>query len=108
MSSFAVVLAASTGGTFIWRYLGVVAQQRMSADSPVLLWVRSVATALIAALIIRFVYDPSGLLAETLFSSRLTALAAAAVGFYISGKRIEAGVGLGAATLMGLEFLFHR
>ena len=108
MNSLAAVILASTAGTYVWRYLGVAAVQRMASDSPVLLWVRSVATALIAALVVRFVYDPSGLLAQTLFASRGAALAAAAAGFFLLGRRIEAGVGIGAATLIALEFAFHR
>lgn len=108
MNSLAAVILASTAGTYLWRYLGVVAVQRMAPDSPVLLWVRSVATALIAALVIRFVYDPSGLLAQTLFTSRCIALAAAVAGFFLLGRRIEAGVGMGAATLMALELVLHH
>ena len=105
MNGLAAGLLASAAGTYLWRFLGVVAISRLDPESPVLLWVRSVATALIAALVVRFVYDPSGMLAETAFSSRAIALAAAVAGFYLGGRRIEAGVGLAAVTLMINELL---
>jgi hypothetical protein len=105
MNDLAVALIASAAGTYVWRALGVVAIRRLDPESPTLLWVRAVATALIAALIVRFVYDPSGLLSETAFPSRALALAASVVGFFAAGRRIESGVGAGAGTLMLLEAL---
>ncbi len=105
MNGMAAALLASAAGTYLWRFLGVVAISRFDPEGPLLLWVRSVATALIAALVVRFVYDPSGMLADTAFLSRAVALAAAVAGFYVGGRRIEAGVGMAAATLMILELL---
>jgi len=84
---------------------GVMASRRMAADSPLILWVRAVATALIAALVMRFVYAPSGLLAETQLSSRILALAAAVGGYFVAGKRIEAGVATAAIVFVILESL---
>lgn len=105
MNGIAAGMLASAAGTYLWRLLGVVAISRLDPESPVLLWVRSVATALIAALVVRFVYAPSGMLADTAFTSRAIALAAAVAGFHLAGRRIEAGVGFAAATLMSIELL---
>jgi hypothetical protein len=98
-------LAAAAAATYCWRVFGVVASRQMAADSPLILWVRAVATALIAALVVRFIYAPSGLLAETALSSRILALAASVGGYFAAGKRIEAGVAVAAMIFVTLESL---
>jgi len=98
-------LLAAAAATYVWRVLGVAASRRMGGESPLILWVKSVATALIAALVVRFVYAPSGLLLETGFVSRATALAAAVAGYYALGRRIEAGVGSAALVFVIMETL---
>jgi hypothetical protein len=103
MSQAWVYLLAAAAATDVWRVLGVVASRHMAGDSPIILWVRAVATALIAALVARFVYAPSGLLLETAFTSRALALVAAVVGYYALGRRIEAGVGSAALTFVVIE-----
>jgi hypothetical protein len=96
-------LAAAAAATYCWRLFGVMASRQMTADSPLILWVRAVATALITALVVRFIYAPSGLLAETELSSRTLALAAAVAGYFAAGKRIEAGVAVAAIVFVSLE-----
>jgi branched-subunit amino acid transport protein AzlD len=103
MSGVWVNLAAAAAATYCWRFFGVVASRQMSADSPLILWIRAVATALIAALVLRFVYAPSGLLAATELSSRILALGAAVGGYFAAGKRIEAGVATAALVFVILE-----
>ena len=98
-------LAAAASATYCWRLFGVLASRQMTSDSPLILWVRAVATALIAALVVRFIYAPSGLLAETELSSRILALAAAVGGYSVSGSRIEAGVATAAIVFVLLESL---
>jgi hypothetical protein len=98
-------LTAAATATYCWRLFGVLASRQMTADSPLILWVRAVATALIAALVVRFIYAPSGLLAETDISSRILALSAAVAGYFVSGRRIEAGVAMAAIVFVLLESL---
>jgi len=59
--------------TVIWRFLGVYFAEKITEDSEVFIWVRAVATALIAALVMRIVFAPTGLLAQTALSSRVLA-----------------------------------
>ncbi len=99
------IVVAGGLATYLWRYLGALAAQRIDPDNIVLLWVRSVATALIAALVMRFVYAPSGLLAETMVASRVLALLSGAAVFYAAGKRLEAGVGAAALAMIATEYL---
>jgi branched-subunit amino acid transport protein len=98
-------LLVAGAATYVWRVLGVAASRQMAVESPLILWIKSVATALIAALVVRFVYAPSGLLLETAFASRAMALAAAVAGYYALGRRIEAGVGCAAVMFVILEGL---
>jgi branched-subunit amino acid transport protein len=103
MSALWLGLAASAAATYCWRLFGVIASRQMTADSPLIQWVRAVATALIAALVIRFIYAPSGLLAETELSSRSVALAVGVIAYLALGKRIPFGVAAAAAALVLLE-----
>jgi branched-subunit amino acid transport protein len=105
MSQLWGYLFAAGAATYVWRILGVAASRRMEVETPLILWIRSVATALIAALVVRFVYAPSGLLLETAFGSRVIALGAAVAGYYALGRRIEAGVGSAAMVFVISESL---
>ena len=46
-----VVLIAGALPTAVWRWLGVALADHVSEDSEILVWVRCVATALVAAVI---------------------------------------------------------
>jgi hypothetical protein len=105
MSMMWMGLAFSAAATYGWRLLGVLAARRIPIDGPLLLWVRAVATALITALVARFIYAPSGLLADTAFSSRGLALAAAVIGYFALGRRIEAGVASAAVVFVTSELI---
>lgn len=50
--------------TDVWRWLGVLAGNRLRDDSALLIWVRCVATALVAAVIAKLILYPTGDLAE--------------------------------------------
>jgi branched-subunit amino acid transport protein len=50
------LIIAGGVATFIWRFAGIVASSHIDPDGPALRWVRAVATALVAALVARFVY----------------------------------------------------
>ena len=105
MSVIWMGLVFSAAATYCWRLLGVLAVRRIPVAGPILLWVRAVATALITALVARFIYAPSGLLADTAFASRGLALAAAVIGYFALGRRIEAGVASAAVAFVILELI---
>ena len=91
-STYVTIRVAGSAATYLWRFLGVVYASRLAPDSAILDWVRAVATALIAALIMRIVLVPPGALAETALVSRGLALAAGALVFYFGRRMIVAGV----------------
>jgi branched-subunit amino acid transport protein len=97
------LIVAGGAATFVWRFAGIIASSRIDPDGPTLRWVRAVATALVAALVARFIYAPSGLLAETHLISRIIALAAGTLAFLGLRQRLELGVGTAVAALLLLE-----
>lgn len=106
MSVYAAMLVAGLAVTYCWRFAGVLVARRLDAESDLLLWVRAVATALVAALCMRIVLFPAGLLAETALWVRLAAMAAGLVAFFAVNRRAEAGVAAGVLTMLLGQGLF--
>lgn len=91
--------------TDIWRWAGVLIGNRLKQDSAALTWVRSVATALLAAVIAKLVLYPVGELQNVPVSVRLVAVAAGFAAFLVSGKRIWVGIVVALGLLAGGQFL---
>ncbi len=110
MVDFAVYLAIAVAGfvpTYIWRGSAVLLVKRMTTDSPVLLWVRSVATALVAAIVTKLVLVPPGLLGETSLTARLLALAVSVTCFYaVPRHKATFAVLAGSAVIFISELIF--
>lgn len=87
-----------------WRWLGFVLGRNLSVDSPVFLWVRAVATALVAGLVMKLVVFPAGTLAAVPAIVRLVALAGGIALYRLAGDRLAAGVAGGSALLAAIEF----
>jgi len=103
VQTYVTILVAGAAATYLWRFLGVVYASRLAPDSAVLDWVRAVATALIAALVMRIVLVPPGALAETALASRVLALAAGTLAFHLGGRTIFAGVAGSFAIFLIVE-----
>lgn len=73
-----MIIIAGWFATDVWRWLGVFAGGRLREDGELLIWVRCVATALVAGVISKLILFPQGVLAETPLWLRL---AAAGFGF---------------------------
>ncbi len=105
-STVNVYLALAAGGfavTYVWRLLGVVAVKNIDPEGTLLLWVRAVATALVAALVMRITFSPAGALADTAVASRAAGLAVGVGAYYLLRRRVEWGVAAAVATLAVLE-----
>jgi hypothetical protein len=68
-------------------------------------WVRAVATALVAGLVTRMLLFPAGALAQVPAAVRLGAFAGGVVLYALLRGNLAAGVGGGAALLLGAELL---
>lgn len=91
-----------------WRWLGLVIGSNLSETSPVFVWVRAVATALVAGLVMRLVIFPVGVLAKVDLPLRLVAIAVGSAVFFIAGRRLGIGILAGALTLCAGVILLGR
>jgi hypothetical protein len=86
------ILLAGFLATDIWRWLGVLAGNRLHDDSEALNWVKAVATALIAGVIGKLILFPAGALATAPVALRLVAAAIGWGVFMAVRKNVLAGV----------------
>lgn len=94
------ILTAGWLANDMWRFLGVAFSGRLTETSPVFLYVRAVATALVAGVIAQLVLFPSGDLARTTMVLRLGAVAIGFVAFKLSRQHILVGVAAGEAAFL--------
>ncbi|MFI0845483.1 AzlD domain-containing protein [Mesorhizobium sp. IMUNJ 23232] len=97
---FLFILVAGGLATDVWRFLGVHFGGRISEESEALVFVRAVATALVAAVIGNLIVFPSGSLAETAMALRIGAAVAGFAVYLASGKRMLVGIVTGEAVLI--------
>jgi hypothetical protein len=90
--------------TEVWRWLGIVVGSRLDAAGAPFLWVRAVATALVAGLVTRMVLFPAGALAGVPTGVRLGALAGGVAVYFLTRRNLAAGVGGGAGLLMAAQW----
>lgn len=78
--------------TDVWRYLGVVSASRIDETSRAADLARTIATALVAAVIAQLVFYPSGALADIPTWIRITSLAAGFSAYQLFGQRVLVGI----------------
>lgn len=99
---FAFILVAGWIATDLWRVLGVFLGRRIDETAEVLVFVRAVATALVAAVIAQLVIAPGGsLAAETSLALRLAAIGAGFGVYLFVRRQVFAGVLASVAVLAG-------
>lgn len=103
---YVFVLIAGYLPTEVWRHLGVVLAGDLSEDHPVLLWVRAVATALVAAVIAKLILFPTGALADSPVALRIFAAVAGFGTFMLAGSSVVFGVLVAEIILIGGWLLF--
>lgn len=82
-----------------WRWLGVMLGRDLDINSPLFAWVRAVATALVAALIMRLTLFPAGALGKIAVGVRVTAFAVGLAVFFWR-RSLAPGVAAGALALI--------
>jgi hypothetical protein len=90
----------------VWRWLGLVIGGGLNEESEIILWVRGVATALVAGVVARIVMVPPGALATVPLSVRLAALACGFAAFLLIRRSAFAGVLVGEAALIAGALAF--
>ncbi len=101
---YGLILLAAVA-TYIWRFLGVMLAARLDESSEILQWVRAVATALIAAMVVRMLLAPPGALAHTALAVRVTGIAAGVLVYFGLGRRMGLAVASAVFTLLGMEYV---
>lgn len=89
----------------IWRVLGFFAARGLDEGSEIVVWVRAVATAVLAAVIAKLTLFAPGALALVPLWIRLAAVAAGFAGFLLIRRSVFAGVLVGEVVLiLGASF----
>ncbi len=87
--------------TDFWRVLGVLASGRINENSKMLVFVRSIATSLVAAVIAKLILYPAGSLSLAPVELRVLAAVSGFAAFLAFGKRIFAGILVAETVLIG-------
>lgn len=96
---FLFILLAGWLATDFWRFLGVVLGGRMEEGSDLLVLVRAVATALVAAVVGNLIVFPGGALAATPLALRVGAAALGFAAYLGGGRRMIVGIVTAEAIL---------
>ena len=84
----------------VWRWLGIVAARGLDERSEVVVWVRAVATAILAGVIAQILVFPPGALASVPGFLRYGAVAAGLAVFMVTRRSIFAGVVCGEVVML--------
>jgi branched-subunit amino acid transport protein len=95
-----VLLVAGVIPNQIWRMLGLWLGGGLDEGSELLIWVRAVATAILAGVIAQIVVQPPGALAGVPGALRYGAVAAGFVAFVLARRSIFAGVACGGIVML--------
>lgn len=93
------ILIAGFAATDVWRFIGVYLGGRISEDSDLLVLVRAVATALVAAVIGNLIVFPTGALAASPLALRIGAALVGFAAYLVFGKRVLVGIVVAEAVL---------
>ncbi len=89
----------------VWRMLGLWLGHGIDESSELLVWVRAVATAILAGVIAQILVQPPGALAGVPSLLRYGAVAAGLLTFVVTGRSILAGVVCGELVMLAGTWL---
>ena len=84
----------------IWRLLGVMIGRGIDEESELLVWVRAVATAVLAGVIAKIIFFPPGALATMPLSLRLVAIGSGFLAFLLIRRSVFAALLTGEVVLI--------
>jgi len=84
----------------VWRWLGLLAARGLDEDSQIIVWVRAVATAILAGIIAQLISTSSGVLATIPLSVRIAATVAGFIAFLVVRRSVLAGIVVGELVLL--------
>lgn len=86
------IVIAGALATDVWRWIGALTGSRLAEESEALVFVRAVATALVAGVIGQLILFPAGALAAAPVGVRVAAAALGWVAFWFAGRSVFVGV----------------
>jgi hypothetical protein len=101
-----LVILAGFLPTEVWRSLAVVFARGLDEDSEALIFVRGVATALLAAVVARLVLLPPGELLAVPVTIRIGAVVGGFLVYLLARKSVLAGILSGEAAIVGGAWYF--
>jgi hypothetical protein len=103
---YVLVIIAGFLPTEVWRSLAVVFARGLDEDSEALIFVRGVATALLAAVVARLVLLPPGELIAVPLAIRVGAVAGGFLVYLLARKSVLAGILFGEAVIIAGAWYF--
>lgn len=100
MSPYLVLLLVGFLPNEIWRLLGVLVAHGIDESSELMVWLRAVATGVLAGVIAKLIFVAPGTLADVPLSVRLAAMACGFAAFLAVRRSIFAGVLAGEVVLI--------
>jgi hypothetical protein len=97
---YLVLIVAGFLPNEIWRWLGLLAARGLEEDSQIIVWVRAVATAVLAGVIAQLISTSSGVLATMPLAVRIAAALAGFIAFLLVRRSVLAGVVVGEVVLL--------
>ena len=91
----------------VWRWFGIVMARGLDERSEIVVWVRAVATAILAGVIAKLTLFPPGALADVPLTARLAAVAIGFAAFMALRRSVLAGVVVGEAVLVAGTLLLR-
>ena len=88
----------------IWRALGVVVSRGLDERSEVIVWVRAVATTLLAAVVMKLLLTPTGALAAVPLFARFGAVLVGIGVYFLARRSVIAGVIAGEVILISVAY----
>jgi branched-subunit amino acid transport protein AzlD len=92
----------------IWRWLGVIFARGLDEDSEIVVWVRSVATAILAGVIAKLTLFAPGVLATVPLGVRIAAIVVGFAAFMAVRRSVFAGVLVGEIALVAGGMIWTR
>jgi hypothetical protein len=89
----------------IWRMVGLVLSRGIDEESELLVWVRAIATAVLAGVIGKLILFPSGALTAIPLGIRIAAAGFGLLAFFLTRRSVFAGVAIGEAVLVGAALM---
>ncbi len=90
----------------IWRFISVFIARGLNEDAQILVWIRAVASTLLAGVVARLLLSPPGALASVPLGARLGAVALAMLVWYLTRRSVIAAVLAGEAVIVGAGYWF--